>query len=67
MAARRLSFCWWCKRQIRTDEDYRFVTVELRRAVVCERCWTRVEPDVPVDYTVLKLYADELLGGGDDD
>ena len=48
--ARQISFCWWCKRQIRTDEDYRFVTVELRRAVVCERCWTRVEPDVLVDY-----------------
>lgn len=46
-----MSWCWWCKRAVRYDEDYREVLVNGEREVVCPSCWEKSDPPVPLDMT----------------
>ncbi len=43
--------CFWCNRDL-TDEDIgRRVTVGFSTRWMCEECWSKSEPEVPLDYT----------------
>ncbi len=43
--------CFWCNRELKDEDIGRRVIVGFSTRWMCDHCWEKNEPEVPLDYT----------------